>query len=107
MSNEPRHEELDRIMDSLNGIRRAEPSPFFFTRLQARLEKSRGFWENIGFRITRPVIAVPVILAILVINLAFIISGNNAGSVQEETAEEYEFSVATIYEYENGEPNEQ
>ena len=34
-------EEIERTLQSLEGIKPAEPTPFFYTRLQARMEKKK------------------------------------------------------------------
>lgn len=34
-------EEIERTLQSLEGIKPAEPTPFFYTRLQARMEKNK------------------------------------------------------------------
>jgi hypothetical protein len=43
-------EEIKRTLQSLEGLKPAEPAPFFYTRLQARMEKKKGMkvswrWE--------------------------------------------------------------
>lgn len=45
-----KEEEIERTLESLEGIHPAEPTPFFYTRLQARMEqklvkKTRWQWR--------------------------------------------------------------
>jgi hypothetical protein len=57
------------ILNSLEGIRRAEPSPFLFTRVQARLMKEESRPEITIFRfVTRPAFAITFAVIFLIIN---------------------------------------
>ncbi|MEY4740157.1 MAG: hypothetical protein RLZZ05_1541, partial [Bacteroidota bacterium] len=45
----------EEVINSLEGIQRAEGSPFLFTRIQARMKKEENRPEMVFFRfITRP-----------------------------------------------------
>jgi hypothetical protein len=57
------------ILNSLNGIRRAEPQPFLYTRVQARLMREESRPEITIFRfVTRPAFAICFALVFLFIN---------------------------------------
>ena len=59
---------IDDTLLSIEGIQRATPAPFFFTRLQARLQTSVTVWEKITLLINRPAVAFATISFVLVIN---------------------------------------
>ena len=61
------NEEIEKALRSLDGIERASPSPFFSTRVQARLarrlaEKTRPSW------VVRPAYALASLGLVLVLN---------------------------------------
>ena len=103
---------VDKTLDSLNGIKRAEPQAFFYTRLRARLEREeKNIWELAGAFLARPVVAVVGLCMILVFNVAVLVQKEMASpSTQGYTATEVSpedeniFASATTYDYENLEP---
>lgn len=103
---------IEETLNSLDGVQRAEPRPFFFTRLQQKLEnRNKNLWEILGVFITRPVVAIAGVVLLLILNISLIITKDESsvpGNEQEEPAmaEEYSMGVATIYDYENGNNNE-
>lgn len=57
------------IINSLEGIQRADPSPFLFTRVQARLMKEENRPELAIFRfVTRPAFAICFSILFVAIN---------------------------------------
>lgn len=100
---------MRETLESLDGIQRAEPAPWFFTRLQARLERSeRNIWETAGRFLSRPVIAGVGLFIVLAVNIFFV-----AGTVSKDTPSQgytittEDESIATAvntFEYENLEP---
>jgi len=66
---------VDDAMDSLLGIERQEPGPFFFTRVQARLMKEKkNIWESTARTVTRPAFAVLSIALIVLVNSFVVLS---------------------------------
>jgi hypothetical protein len=60
---------VEEVLNSLEGINKAGPGPFFFTRVQARLQRqSRSGWEQVIAFITRPAIALAGVCVILLLN---------------------------------------
>lgn len=55
-------------LNSLDGIQRATPAPYFFTRLQARLQEKIPVWESISIMLNRPAVAFATISFVLVLN---------------------------------------
>jgi hypothetical protein len=68
---QPSQQHIDAILQSLDGMQRAEPQPFFYTRLQAKLENrpaERSTWGWIG----KPVFSFATLLLLLVLNITAI-----------------------------------
>ena len=87
--NDPRTEE---ILNSLDGIHRASAPDFFYTRLQARMEREllkNGRFEPRRPWILRPAFAIATLALVLIINAAVILQGNKAS---EPTATEADLS---------------
>ena len=100
----------DEALESVNGVKRATPRPYLFTRLTARMQKQKeSVWENAGRFIARPVVVVAGLCAIIAVN-ALVIAFNNStvanSTVAEQTAtpDEFSTSIATLYDIENTEP---
>lgn len=90
-------------MDSLSGIQRAEPSPYFYTRLQAQFAATDiSTWGTIISKITRPAFAFVAIFIIILLNSFVIYSAGVGEKVEsvEVLAEEYRMNVS-LYDVEN------
>lgn len=64
-------ERVEQALSSLDGVQRAQANPFLFTRIQQKLANRQplGPWEKAAYLLTRPALAVLVVLAFLAINL--------------------------------------
>ena len=59
------------IMNSLEGLQKASPGPFFFTRLQARLQKEEvSLWGRIAYFVSKPSFALTTLVLIFLLNAA-------------------------------------
>jgi len=104
-TNRPDPEELEQILNSLNGISRAEMPPFFYTRLQAQLDKKKQdagyFWSML----TKPAVSLGTLSLLLILNIAVIRSYLHSPSTapaKETTglqtfADEYGLGTSTVY----------
>lgn len=104
-TNRPDPEELEQILNSLHGISRAEMPPFFYTRLQAQLDKQNQgagyFWSVL----TKPAVSLATLFLLLVLNVAAIrsyLQTQPSASVQETSglqtfANEYGLGTSTVY----------
>jgi hypothetical protein len=99
---------VEETLGSLEGLQRATPGHFFFTRVQARLHRSqKDVWEKMGAFFSRPVVVVTTISFILLINAWVVFkqapTAATTATTQNEQAfaEEYNLAVATIYDYNN------
>lgn len=111
MDNENIQNEVERTLQSLDGIRRVEANPFLFTRIKARMQKRNG-WETVTAFISKPVVAFATLIIVMVVNgwTLFNPAVENTNTQNESLAtadfdEEYNLVSTTNYEYENT-PNE-
>jgi len=59
----------EEIINSLDGIDRAEPAPFFYTRVHARLIDNQNSPVQSAFRlITRPAFVMTIVMLIVLVN---------------------------------------
>jgi hypothetical protein len=101
----------DKTLDSLQGIQKAEPNPYFFTRVKARLDRNqKNVWETTGSFLARPVVAIAGLCLILAVNVFIVLQKDTASSTNyvldnnQVTEDENIFAAADTYDYENLEP---
>lgn len=59
----------EEIINSLEGIQRAEPAPFFYTRVHAKLLENQNSPVLSAFRlITRPAFVMAIVMLIVLVN---------------------------------------
>jgi hypothetical protein len=79
--------EVDLTMNSLDGLSRAETTPFFYTRLTARMEsRYESFWSKSLSFLARPAVALSILFVFLLINgyLIFSSVGRSEESIQQD-----------------------
>jgi hypothetical protein len=80
---------IEQALSSLDGVQRATPQPFFYTRLKARLEQTeKGVWESVSSFITRPAMLIATVCMVLLLNVA-VLYKNHISSLKV-TAEQLE-----------------
>ncbi len=98
---------IEETLNSLEGIRRAEASPFFYQKLQNRLNKEdRSTWEIIGNFLSRPAVFGAILLAVLLSNASAIYQSTQDDNavVQASSPSDYQTALASNYESEISEP---
>lgn len=62
----------ERALNSLDGLQKASPGPFFFTRVQGRLQRERplGMFGRMLQQVTRPAVVLTTLAIILLLNAA-------------------------------------
>jgi hypothetical protein len=101
---------IEDAMQSIDGIKKASPAPYFFTRLEARMQNEKNWWIKITEFLAKPSIAFASICLIVMINAIVIFSSskakNTASTQNNELAsiDEYSQVSATLFEYENVKP---
>ena len=97
-------QEVDKTLESLDGIQRAPVNPFLFTRIRARLSKDeKNLWARVFGLVSRPVVSVAVIAIAIVINgfVFFEFRSEPVQEVQDDEqvfASEYNLSTNMIYD---------
>jgi hypothetical protein len=89
-------QQMDEILDSLSGMEKADPRPFFYTRLQARMaaETDPSLWgRSIAF-LSRPAVSMATLVLFLLVNGAILFS-----AVKKNEAEEGDNSQSLASEY--------
>jgi hypothetical protein len=86
-----------QALNSLDGIQRAAPAPYFFARLTARLEKNeKNVWENLGSFISRPAIAFATVCIILLLNILALFK--NDAAVMPSITDQNEQTLNSAYD---------
>ncbi|MFN8288992.1 MAG: hypothetical protein U0U70_01925 [Chitinophagaceae bacterium] len=91
------NKKIEEILDSLDGIKRASPDEFFYTRLKARMEN-----EMVKMPAPRPVLLKPVwalsaLTILLIINAAVIFNKSKTPESTASTESETLQSIAADY----------
>ena len=107
MEDEFLNKKIDDVMQSMDGITRATPRPFLFTRLEARMQSEKNIWSKISSFAARPVVAFACVCFVLIINAMVIFTSGNATTQQGPelaTADEYSQVSYNLYDFENFKP---
>lgn len=102
---------VEEALASFDDVRPAEARPYLLTRIKARMSKKTGSaWEKAGWFIARPAVAFTGLCMIILIN-AMVFLFNNSSTPETATeqvvqtpADEFSYTVATIYDFENAQP---
>lgn len=104
---------VDDALSSLDGIQRAEPAPFFYTRVIGRLQRKESVWEKTGSFIARPAVVIAGLVLILAVNISLLFSQQSStktstpvSSITDElkTDNEYILASSSSFDYENLDP---
>ena len=102
-------QEIEQTLQSLDGAKRAEANPFLFTRIQARMDKKANGWERTFSFISKPAIALAIVVLVMAVNGWALWDGSGTSESPtadnpnvSELANEYNV-VASVnnYDYEN------
>ena len=98
---------IEEIINSLDGIQRAEPQPFLFTRIMGRMRKEEKTFDQVIYKlITRPALVLAIGCFFIGLNTYFIVdrleNGNPVVDNSQPLAAEYNPQHINPYE----EPNE-
>jgi hypothetical protein len=97
MKNTDRTErKIDQTLKVLDDLQRAEPKPFFYTRLQARMQKQTGA-EVLPRWVMKPALICSGLVVIVLLNLGMAINYSKKASRNEQNAgsfaEEYGLTI--------------
>lgn len=94
-----KEQKISSILESFEGMKRATPTPYFYTRLRARMQNPAGITDKILHYITRPSVGIAAVLLIIVINAVAILMAtpvNNQNTATTEIASIDEYSQANL-----------
>jgi len=101
---------IDAALSSVENVQRAAPSPFFYTKVMAKIRHAQpSLSERWSSFFLRPTIAFATICLVIVLN-AFVIYSNITGSfsLSDQTemtlADEYGLATTSLYDIENVNP---
>jgi hypothetical protein len=90
---------VDEALNSLEGIQRAEPQPFFYTRLRGRMQRNeKALWETMGSFLSKPAMAMAGLCVILAFN-AFILFRQNTDTTAVTPIVDTKETLVTDNEY--------
>jgi len=103
---------VEETLNSLDGIKRATPQPWLFSRIKARLSREeaeeRTLWGTMGSFLSRPAVAIAGLCLILLFNGALLLNqpgeSSSAIAVQnEQTPSDSESFIASSssFDFEN------
>jgi len=98
---------IEEIINSLDGIQRAEPQPFLFTRIMGRMRKEEKTFDQVLYKlITRPALVLAIGCFFIGLNTYFIVDRleNSNPIVDNSQSLAAEYNQQHINPYE--EPNE-
>jgi hypothetical protein len=98
--------QINEALNSLEGIERAKPRPFLYTRILASMAEEKSIWNRIATFIARPAVAFAGLIIILLLNAAALLNAsdtnNNRANIDVAVADEYNPSaISSLYYYEN------
>lgn len=106
-------QEVDKTLQSLDGLDRAVANPFLFTRIKARMVlwtfgEKQNSWYIVTSFLSRPVVAIAILAAVVAINSWAVFGTTEQISNQEkesiaitDIADEYNLVANNNYYYEN------
>lgn len=100
---------VDAALSSIDNIQPAAPSPYFYTRVLAKINNTKvTVWEKWSAFFLRPTIAFATICFIIVINAFVLYSKIDANPSAEQAdmalTDEYNGTLTALYELENVNP---
>ncbi|RYG03270.1 MAG: hypothetical protein EOO02_08805 [Chitinophagaceae bacterium] len=102
---------VESTLNSVDGLTRATPGPFFYTRVMARMDaEEKNLWEKATAFITRPIVIAVVICCILLLNVTAMFQQTELSSevASEQAAgtlvDQYKIASTSFYDYTNAEP---
>ena len=102
-SNKFTQQEIEETFNSIDGISRADAPPFFFTRLQAKLDNRSHSPQAFWLIVTKPVVSLVTLSLLVILNIVaisyFIKSSKQPVSMEssgiQNFAQEYNLTAAT------------
>jgi len=80
---------LEQALSSLDGIQRATPQPWLFSRVKGRLSRSeeKTIWEAIGTFLSKPAVAIAGLFLIMALNGVLVFNQESGPSIVTNQSE--------------------
>lgn len=90
---------IETVLNSLDGIEKAEPQPFFYTRLLARMEQVNASpWNKWMVILSKPAVAVGILSFFIVLNGIMMFSQGVQEDDNASVANDYLIAQHSIYD---------
>ena len=97
-SKEKIEQEIGQTLQCLDGVKRAESNPFLFTRIQSKINKKSSRWEERTFSfLSRPAIAVGIVVVVMAVNGWALWGNSGPGSNETASADTSVYELANDY----------
>ena len=94
---------INKIIDSLNGIKQVEPRPYFYSRLEGKMKSSNQI-DMFYNKIEKPVFILTsiliIVLTIITLNLNELEEDNSNYTIEDLYFEDNESSIINLTSYE-------
>ena len=99
----------EEALSSLDGLVKASPGPYFYTRLEARMNRAKNnVWDHMVFMLNRPVVAIGLALFVIAINTTVVLQKNETSTLADQAeltvSEEYNLASNTYLDEVTQEP---
>ncbi len=99
----------EEAMNSLEGLTKAGPGPYFYTRLEARMNRgTKSVWDELVFMLNRPVVAIGLALFVIAVNTTVVLQKKESSPLADQTemtvSEEYNLASNTYLDEVTQEP---
>lgn len=89
--------QVERALQSLDGVQRAVANPFLYTRVKARLDADeRGFWNVAANFLSKPAVLIASFLLLVSLNSVFILQTREKSADLQADSDETQY-VANDY----------
>ncbi|PWT99600.1 MAG: hypothetical protein C5B52_10270 [Bacteroidetes bacterium] len=102
-------QKVQAAFESLDSMGKADPGPYFATRLMARMKnRDSGSWDKLISFVTRPAFILASLVIILFVNMVAAFhetkKPNFSESVMQSYSDDYRMNTTSLYDYETPEP---
>ena len=99
----------DEALNSLDGLQRVSPGPYFYTRLDARMNRAgKNVWDQLVIMLNRPSVAIGLALLVIAVNTTVVLQKNDTPALAEQAeltvSEEYNLASNTYLDEVTQEP---
>ena len=95
---------INKIIDSLNGIKQVEPRPYFYSRLEGKMKSSNQI-DMFDNKIEKPVFILTsiliIVLTVITLNFNELEEDNSNYTIEDLYFEDNESSIINLTSYED------